>query len=185
MAGTVLESDRLRLRPLERGDGDRIFELINDFEIVRNLSMVPWPYERAMADVFIRDSEVQAREATAIRRAMVPKDDTRLAGIMDMRFREDRTGIFGYWVGRGYWRRGYASEALAAFVGFAFKDLGMDRVGAEALPDNEASLGVMRKCGLDLGDLVSRKRPNFGDTVMMQQMWLTRAEWEWGEHERR
>jgi RimJ/RimL family protein N-acetyltransferase len=184
MAGTVLESERLRLRPLEMGDGDRIFELINDFEIVRNLSMVPWPYERTMADNFIRESEVQAREATAVRRGIVPKDDARLAGVMDLRFREDRTGTFGYWVGRDYWRRGYASEALAVFVDFAFKELGMRRVGAEALPENEASLGVMRKCGFEPGDLVTRKRPNFGDAVTMQQMWLTRAEWERGEHER-
>jgi hypothetical protein len=40
------------------GDAERIFALINDFEIIRNLSPVSWPYERAMSDVFIRDSAV-------------------------------------------------------------------------------------------------------------------------------
>ncbi|MBL6599932.1 MAG: GNAT family N-acetyltransferase [Alphaproteobacteria bacterium] len=178
MSGTVLESDRLWLRPLETRDGERIYQLINDFEIVRNLSMVPWPYERYMADEFIIDSEAQARAATAIRRAIIPRSVDRLVGIIDMRFREGRVGIFGYWLGREYWQKGYVSEALGAFVVFAFEELGMNRLGAEALPDNLASLGVMRKNGFTIGDLVPQDRPNFGDTVIMRQMWLERADWE-------
>jgi 8-oxo-dGTP diphosphatase len=178
MVGTVLESARLKLRPLEPGDGERIFTLINDFEIVRNLSMVPWPYERRMADAFIRDSEVQARAATAIRRAVVTRDQSLLIGLIDMRFREGRTGIFGYWLGRTYWGKGYMSEALGAFVAFAFNDLGMTRLGAEALPENPASLAVMARNGFALGERVAQDRPNFGDTVMMRQMWLNRTDWE-------
>ena len=178
MPATVLESPRLRLRVLEPGDADQIFALINDFEIVSNLSAVPWPYERGMADDFIRDSAVRAQEMTVICRAIALRGDPGLIGIIDMRFRPDRTGVFGYWIGRDYWRLGYASEALGAFVAFAFEALGMKRVGAEALLENAASLGVMAKNGFSAGALVSRRRPNFGDTVLMREMWLDRVDWE-------
>ena len=111
-------------------------------------------------------------------RAISLQGAPRLIGIIDMRFRPNRTGVFRYWVGRDYWRLGYVSEVPGTFVAFAFEELGIGRVGVEALPENETSLGVMAKNGFSAGALVSRRSPNFGDTVLMWEMWLDRVDWE-------
>jgi ribosomal-protein-alanine N-acetyltransferase len=53
----------------------------------------------------------------------------------------------GYSMLDGFWNRGYATEAVAALVGWAFRDDRVRRVAAEAYPDNPASFRVMEKCG--------------------------------------
>jgi hypothetical protein len=54
----------------------------------------------------------------------------------------------------------------------------MNRVGAKAFLENEAPLGGMAKNGFSVGALVSRRRSNFGFTVLMWEMWLGRVDWE-------
>ncbi|MEO7910245.1 MAG: GNAT family N-acetyltransferase [Roseiflexaceae bacterium] len=47
-------------------------------------------------------------------------------------------------------RQGYTSEAAAAMIGYAFQNLGLRRVVATTTYDNEASMGVMRKLGMQI-----------------------------------
>lgn len=54
----------------------------------------------------------------------------------------------GYWIGRAYWRRGIASDALAQVVDWGFAALPqLTRIHAPIYVRNEASQGVARKCG--------------------------------------
>jgi ribosomal-protein-alanine N-acetyltransferase len=53
----------------------------------------------------------------------------------------------GYWIGAQYSRRGYMSDAVAAVIPFIFDQLGLHRLEAACLPTNEASIGLLRKCG--------------------------------------
>jgi RimJ/RimL family protein N-acetyltransferase len=56
----------------------------------------------------------------------------------------------GYWIGREFWGRGYASEAAAALVAHAFGPLGLQRVQAHRFARNPASGRVLEKAGLHL-----------------------------------
>jgi hypothetical protein len=73
---------------------------------------------------------------------------------------------------------GYVSEGLGTFVAFAFKALGMKRFGVEALPKKSGTAWGIAKNGFSAGALVSRRRPNSGDTVLMLEIWLDRVGWE-------
>jgi len=53
----------------------------------------------------------------------------------------------GYWVGAEHVRRGYATEAVRMAVEHAFGPLGLHRVQAAVMLDNEASLRVLDKAG--------------------------------------
>ena len=53
----------------------------------------------------------------------------------------------GYWIGRHYWGRGYATEAARAVIDHAFGDLGHDALQAGARVSNPASRRVLEKCG--------------------------------------
>jgi RimJ/RimL family protein N-acetyltransferase len=54
----------------------------------------------------------------------------------------------GYWLGRPYWRRGYAREAVAAMIDYGFRRLGLTTIRAYTDPGNAASQQVLRHCGL-------------------------------------
>lgn len=51
-----------------------------------------------------------------------------------------------FMIDNAYWNRGYMTEVLAALVPI-FWEKGLKKVYADANPDNEASLKVLRKCG--------------------------------------
>ncbi len=60
------------------------------------------------------------------------------------------TGTLGYWVGRSYAGRGYATAAARAVVAWACEDLNLHRVEAACVPDNAASRRVLEKSGFQL-----------------------------------
>lgn len=53
----------------------------------------------------------------------------------------------GYWVGEPYARNGYISAAVKAVTRFAFEQLGLHRVEAACLPQNEKSANLLLKVG--------------------------------------
>ncbi|MDG2284157.1 MAG: GNAT family N-acetyltransferase [Alphaproteobacteria bacterium] len=178
MVGFVLESEKLCLRPLEATDAERLFTLINDFDIVKNLSVVPWPYERHMADAFIADSIECEPLGEEYRRAIILRGSGDVIGLIDLRLIDGARGSFGYWLAKAHWGKGYMSEALGLLVAHAFGVLGLEALAAGALIKNHASLGVMRANGFVATDRYTLDRPALGDVKEMQRMRLTRAEWE-------
>jgi ribosomal-protein-alanine N-acetyltransferase len=60
---------------------------------------------------------------------------------------EDGSVEVGYSIVPEHHRRGYASEAVAALLAFAFDHGGVRRVLAETLPELAPSIGVLRKRG--------------------------------------
>jgi [ribosomal protein S5]-alanine N-acetyltransferase len=53
----------------------------------------------------------------------------------------------GYWIGEPFVRRGYTTAAVSLVTRFCFQRLGLHRVEAACIPTNEASRGVLLKCG--------------------------------------
>ena len=52
-----------------------------------------------------------------------------------------------YFFDPSYWGRGLASELVQESLSHAFRDLGLDRVGAFVRPENHASIRVLVKAG--------------------------------------
>ena len=53
----------------------------------------------------------------------------------------------GYWIDPQYQRMGYATQAVELIVKLAFQHLGKQRVQAQVVPGNEASVRVLEKAG--------------------------------------
>jgi len=64
-------------------------------------------------------------------------------------FAEPAVGLF-WSIGSAHQRQGYAAEAGAAVMGFCFTELGAGRVVATTEHDNAASIGVMRRLGMQV-----------------------------------
>jgi RimJ/RimL family protein N-acetyltransferase len=54
----------------------------------------------------------------------------------------------GYWIGKPFWGRGYATEAARALVQYGFDTLGLHRIYARHLTRNPASGRVLHKIGM-------------------------------------
>jgi ribosomal-protein-alanine N-acetyltransferase len=53
----------------------------------------------------------------------------------------------GYWVGECHARQGYTLDAVKALIPFIFETLGLHRIEAACLPENEPSRGLLAKAG--------------------------------------
>ena len=70
----------------------------------------------------------------------------------------------GYHIGGAFTGRGYATEAVGAFLPVVLPELGIDRIYGVCLAENRASLRVLEKCGFEtisegLGVYQGKERP--------------------------
>ncbi|MBQ2330634.1 MAG: GNAT family N-acetyltransferase, partial [Oscillospiraceae bacterium] len=56
----------------------------------------------------------------------------------------------GYHIGGAYTKRGYATEAVSAFLPVIMQKLGIDKISGICVSENLASRRVMEKCGFRL-----------------------------------
>ena len=111
-------------------------------------TLIPHPYAEDGAVRFIEDIALPGRVA-GTEYALVIVADGKVVGHISVK-NVDRArdeGEIGYWIGRPYWGRGYASEAVRLMVAFAFEELGLRRLYAHVLAHNPASGRVLEKAG--------------------------------------
>lgn len=144
-----LETDRLLLRPIERGDLPTLTSLISDWDVAKNLSRVPHPYELAMAEeYFDRQSEGLAR-GVDFNFGITRKTDSAYMGTCGLHLRDGGRFEIGYWIGKPYWGQGFATEAARKVAGFAFHHLKVEELDAGYFHDNAASGHVLEKIGFE------------------------------------
>jgi [ribosomal protein S5]-alanine N-acetyltransferase len=123
--------------------------LLGDRSVSRWLLRVPSPYRRSDAREHVLRARRRRREGTDLALAIVDRaTDCLIGGIglhgIDV---EHGHGEIGYWIGRPYWGRGYASEAVGAVVDACFLVLRLHRVEAGVFRGNSGSENVLRKAG--------------------------------------
>lgn len=124
---------------------------------------IPHPYPENAAAEFVAAQAKAREEGTAAQFAI--EDGGRLVGVCGLA--EIEGGVareLGYWVGKPFWGRGYATFAVGVVLDFAFRNLGLREVRARADESNAASRRVLEKSGLRLvgkeaGADPRRKRP--------------------------
>ncbi len=62
----------------------------------------------------------------------------------------------GYWIGSQFARRGYMTGALRALLPFVFRTLGLHRIEAACLTDNDASKNLLARVGFRQEGLARR-----------------------------
>ena len=74
------------------------------------------------------------------------EDSTYIRYVQAVSF-DDGTWEVGYHIGVNYTKRGFATEAVKAFLPVIMPRLGLDRIKGICLADNKASQKVMERCG--------------------------------------
>ena len=127
---------------------------------------IPHPYEDGVAEQWIAVHHEQYQAGTNAVFAIELQESKELVGAIGLTIdRELQKAELGYWIGKPFWNRGYATEAAHLVVGYGFKELHLNRISAGHLVRNPASGKVMRKIGM-VHEGTARQ-----DTI------------KWGEHE--
>lgn len=135
-----IKTRRLVLRELVDSDAPQLAHLAGDWDVARMTARIPFPYSEALArqwmdtlgpGEFVRAVTFEGGLAGAV--GYVPTDET--------------SAEIGYWIGRPYWGRGFASEAATALVRYCFTTGGFKRLTCCHFEDNDASARVIQKLG--------------------------------------
>lgn len=152
VSGQRIDTARLRLRPPVVSDAAEIARLVGEWEVAHWLVRVPYPYRTEHARAWIERSAEERRVGSGWPFLLERRDDGAILGSIDLSMEDGRTGAsVGYWVGKPFWGRGYASEAAIALLGYAFDVLMLAQVTASVLPDNQRSARVLEKAGFRFG----------------------------------
>ena len=147
-APSELETPRLRLRQHVPEDAKPIARLIDNWNVVRWLSQVPFPYTDHDAVQWIEQCRRTWDEGREYQYVIARRCDGRVIGHIGLTVERDgRSAEFGYWLGQPYWGQGFGGEAAAAVLGVGFRSLALDQICASCIGDNRASLQVLRKAG--------------------------------------
>ncbi|WP_350347626.1 GNAT family protein [Agromyces sp. G08B096] len=163
-------TERLALRPHRADDLDDLVEFHGDPEVVRFL---PWPLRdreatRAALEVKLGQGEL-TEPGTWLVLAVEQRDTGTVIGEVLLKWAsaEHRQGELGFALGRAHHGKGYAAEAAAAMLRLGFEQLGLHRISAVCLDDNEASAKLLRRLGFsEEGRVV--------DDLLFKGEWATR-----------
>lgn len=149
---TVLESERLRLRPFAEADIPRLVEACSDAVSRRFLAHLPRPYTDATARGYLDDCLWQAALGAKATWAIADRDSDIALGniaVMDMLGVGGDSGEIGYWLHPDARGRGVMTEATRLVVDHALDPDGLDRrrLTLYAAADNRASNAVAEAAG--------------------------------------
>jgi RimJ/RimL family protein N-acetyltransferase len=171
-----IRSERLFLRPGWPEEWEDLLTLIDDEEVVRNLARAPWPYTAEDAKAFAQ-FEANGREQDRLLPnffiTLPSADGARLIGSVGLSLVEREVNL-GYWIGRPFWGRGYATEALDGAIAWASRTWKRRALVAGHFADNPASGRVLEKAGFLYTGEVRRgfSRARGADTDTRRMVWL-------------
>lgn len=152
---TILRTPRLLLRRAAAADLDGLHAVMSDHETMRYWSSTPHT-DRAVSWTFLASMipglSMQGDEF------VIDQDGTFIGKIGVWRDAE-----IGFILARDYWGRGLATEALTAFIGYAFARH-YDHLTAEIDPRNRASETLLLRVG-------------FAETGRAERTWNIGGEW--------
>ena len=147
MPQSLIDTDRLVLRPPELGDANVMFEsYASDAEATRYLLMKTSVSVSETED-FIRNSIERWEEGTCYSWLITRRSDGTVLGGISLRLR-DAGAEAGYVLRRQDWGKGYMTEALGAVVDLGLSRTGIFRVWAITNTENLASIRVLEKIGM-------------------------------------
>jgi len=152
MTPILTATDRLLLREFEGEDWRAVHAYRSNPEVKRYELFGP-NTEAETRELIARALAARQEEPrTRFHLAVVQRADGLLIGevVLIVRSAEHREAEIGFMLHPDCWGQGYATEAAHALLLFGFRQLGLHRIAAECLADNEASAQVLTKIGMRL-----------------------------------
>ena len=141
-----LETERLILRQVNEKDVKQIYEILSNVEVAKYEYFYPVKSKEEAME-FIERYKQNLEDEEEITWGIILKETNKLIGtccLGDFNVGARRAEI-GYNIAQAEWNKGYATEALAAVIGFGFDNINLNRIEATITPGNNASVKVLKK----------------------------------------
>ncbi len=163
---TVLQTERLTLRPLALSDVDTVHVYASDPELTRFMLYLPSETREETLAFLSQAAEEWQKQAPAFFEFAIVLEGVQI-GAVSIYLNEDRTkGELGWILNRDYHGKGYAAEAALAVEEFAVRKLRVRKLIAHCDFRNRPSYRLMERLGLTLeDDTGTRTYPKTGETA--------------------
>lgn len=141
-----IATERLIFRRFRESDAVAVTTILQDRDVTRWLSSVPWPYPDGAATEHIAANCSPEAESRVVNRA-ITLDGVFIGSVGLTRHVDHQRAYLGYYLGQPWWGHGYMSEAAAAMIQLAFEHLNCVRVDSSCFATNAGSANVLRKLG--------------------------------------
>ena len=137
-----IETPRMIIRDFTPEDAADLHEIFGDDETMENCEPA---YDFEKTKEFLTSFCIGRKGAVAA----VHKDSSKLMGYILFKRQDEGVYEMGWIYNRNFWRHGYAYESCKAVIDYAFTELKVHKVFAEAI-DAVKSVGLMKKLGMQL-----------------------------------
>ena len=147
-----LAGKKIKIRKHKLSDANDIYKNIKDKEITKWTCSIPYPYPRNEAVRFIRRAHHGIKNRKSYDFAITLLDTGKIVGGISFRKIdwENKNAEIGYWIGKKYWGRGLATEAVKLALKFSFENLKLHRIWAYVFEENIFSIKILKKCKFKL-----------------------------------
>ena len=137
----ILKTHRIVIKKPEIIDKQSLIQALNNWEVVKWLVKVPFPYKSTDADNWINS-------LTKNNYAFNIFLDNQLIGGIGLE-REYKNAVYslGYWLDQDYWGKGYMTEACKKLLNYAAQDLEITNIKAAYLINNNKSAKILKNFG--------------------------------------
>ena len=176
----VIETARLRLRPIERSDASAIQREAGAREIADTMISIPHPYPANEAERYVARQQIEREAGRAVTFSIIHKAEGRFCGLVELRDidREHSLGELSFWLAVDAWGQGYMSEAVQAVVRYGFEGLGLNRLYAYQMLRNPASGRVLEKNAFKQEGLLRQRVRKWGQFEDVALWAILRQEWQ-------
>lgn len=166
----MLSGERVALRPIERADLPRLWELLEDLEVAALADVGPVvlaPLARWEARF-----EQQAADPPKDQISFAIEVEGQLIGQADLHRIDhfNQRCELGIALGKDHWGKGFGQDAVRTLVDYAFTYLNVNRISLQVLADDLRAIGAYQKAGfVDEGRLRQGAwlRGRFHDELLM------------------
>jgi ribosomal-protein-serine acetyltransferase len=179
----MLSGARIVLRPLATGEGDVLFEAIEESRSLFGpwQTWPPWHITPRHSELAIRRMQVAFVSRETLAYGIFGLRDGRFLGriqLEEIDWRPRRFGL-GYWLRRSATRQGFATEGARLLIGLAFESLRALRVTIRVDSANQSSIALARRLNFRFEGQIRDERLNSSgapqDTMLFG---LTRGDYE-------
>lgn len=168
----------MRLRPPAERDLPRFVRWFNDPEVSYWLSLSEG-LELTLESEREWYKEMRADPAQVV--WCIEKEDGQPIGNMGLHSIDETHGRATLGISiceKGFWRRGYGTEAIRQVLRYAFSELGLRRIELQVDEDNVRAIRCYEKCGFVREGLLRAYRVRRGHLVGSAAMAVLREDWE-------
>lgn len=176
----ILKTKRLILREWNKKDIQDIIEGVNNWNVVKWVVKVPYPYTKKDALDFIKGCKKKRKDGYKF--AIELKSEKKAIGGITIRDIDNYNGTAsgGIWLNQKYHGKGYGTEAWNCLLDFAFNKLKLRKMENGFIKGNKASGAMQNKLGYKIEGLRRKgfKRKADGKIVDEVITGLLKEDWE-------